>query len=59
VAKGLSNKQIAERLSLSTHTVTTHRRNIASKLGIHSTAELTIYAIANKLVDIDTQKNSK
>jgi DNA-binding NarL/FixJ family response regulator len=52
VAKGLSNKQIAERLSLSTHTVTTHRRNIASKLGIHSTAELTIYAIANKLLDI-------
>jgi DNA-binding NarL/FixJ family response regulator len=53
VAKGLSNKQIAEHLSLSTHTVATHRRNIASKLGIHSTAELTIHAIVNKLVDID------
>ncbi|MDR0907430.1 MAG: response regulator transcription factor [Rikenellaceae bacterium] len=60
VAKGLGNKQIAERLSLSTHTITTHRRNIASKLGIHSTAELTIYAIANKLVDIDiTQTPNK
>jgi DNA-binding NarL/FixJ family response regulator len=52
VAKGLSNKQIAERLSLSTHTITTHRRNIAAKLGIHSTAELTRYAIANKLLDV-------
>jgi DNA-binding NarL/FixJ family response regulator len=59
VVKGLSNKQIAERLSLSTHTVTTHRRNIASKLGIHSTAELTIYAIINKLVAIDSVQNKK
>ena len=37
---------------LSTHTVITHRRNIARKLGIHSAAGLTIYAIMNKLVDI-------
>ncbi|MDE6854389.1 MAG: LuxR C-terminal-related transcriptional regulator [Muribaculaceae bacterium] len=52
VAKGMSNKEIAEALCLSIHTVTTHRRNIASKLQIHSPAGLTIYAILNKLIDI-------
>lgn len=53
VVKGLTNKQIAERLCLSTHTVITHRRNISAKLDIHSTAGLTIYAIVNKLVELD------
>ncbi len=52
VARGLSNKEIADQLNLSVHTVATHRRNISSKLQIHSTAGLTIYAIANKLVDL-------
>ena len=52
VAQGKSNKEIAEALCISVHTVTTHRRNIASKLGIHSTAGLTIFAIINKLVDL-------
>ncbi len=52
IAKGLSNKEIADKLFLSTHTVTTHRRNIMSKLEIHSPAGLTIYAIVNKIVDI-------
>lgn len=37
---GLSSKQIAERLSISTHTVRTHRKNILLKLGINSTSEL-------------------
>lgn len=53
IAKGLSNKLIADKLYLSTHTVTTHRRNIASKLQIHSPAGLTIYAIINKIIDIN------
>lgn len=52
VVKGMTNKQIAEQLNLSIHTVITHRRNITHKLGIHSTAGLTIYAIVNKLVDL-------
>lgn len=56
VAKGLSNKEIADRLFLSVHTVTTHRRNICSKLQIHSPAGLTIYAIINKIVRIDDIK---
>ncbi len=53
VVKGLSNKEIADVLCISTHTVISHRKNIARKLNIHSTAGLTIYAIVNKLVDID------
>lgn len=53
VAKGMSNKEIANALFLSVHTVTTHRRNIANKLQIHTTAGLTIYAISNKLVNIE------
>lgn len=52
VAKGMSNKEIADSLFLSIHTVTTHRRNIASKLQIHSSAGLTIFAILHNIIDI-------
>ncbi|MCM1067078.1 MAG: LuxR C-terminal-related transcriptional regulator [Muribaculaceae bacterium] len=51
IAKGMSNKEIADRLCISVHTVTTHRRNICAKLEIHSPAGLTIYAILNGLID--------
>ena len=51
---GLSNKEIADVLCISTHTVISHRKNITRKLNIHSTAGLTIYAIVNKLVDINS-----
>ena len=57
IVKGMSNQQIADELFLSKYTVMAHRRNIASKLQIHSTAGLTIYAIVNKLVDINDVKN--
>lgn len=53
VTKGMSNKEIADALYLSVHTVATHRRNISNKLQIHTTAGLTIYAISNKLVNIE------
>ena len=52
VAKGWSNKEIADRLCISVHTVATHRRNICAKLAIHSSAGLTVYAILNGLVDL-------
>ena len=52
VAKGLTNKEITNLMHISTNTVITHRRNIASKLCIHSPAGLTIYAIVNNLIDI-------
>ena len=52
VVQGLTNKEIADKLFIAPNTVITHRRNIARKLQIHSTAGLTIYAIVNKLVDL-------
>ena len=52
VAKGMSNKEIADSLCISIHTVTTHRRNICSKLGLHSSAALTIYSILNGVIDL-------
>ncbi len=57
ITKGMSNKEIADALCLSVNTITTHRRNIANKLRIHSSAGLVIYAIANKLVNIGDIKN--
>jgi DNA-binding CsgD family transcriptional regulator len=56
VVKGLSNKEIASQLNVSVNTVMTHRRNIASKLQVHSAAGLTIYAIVSKLVSIEDIK---
>lgn len=56
VAKGLSNKEIADQLFLSFNTVTTHRRNIARKLNIHSAAGLAIYCVINKLVKLEELK---
>ena len=53
IVQGMTNKEIADHLFISINTVITHRRNIARKLQIHSTAGLTIYAIVNNLVDIN------
>lgn len=59
VVKGMTNREIATSLFLSTHTVITHRRNIARKLQIHSASGLTIYAIVNKLVELSDIKQEK
>lgn len=56
LVQGMTNKEIADHLCISTNTVITHRRNIAKKLQIHSPAGLTIYAIVNHLVDISSVK---
>lgn len=56
VVKGLSNKEIAEKLFISVNTVMTHRRNISRKLQIHSPSGLTIYAIVNGLINLDEIK---
>lgn len=56
IVKGMTNKEIAEKLYISIHTVITHRRNLSRKLQIHSPAGLTIYAIVNKLVELDEVK---
>lgn len=53
VVRGLKNKDIAEKLFISVHTVLTHRKNISRKLNIHSVSGLTIYAIVNNILNID------
>ena len=49
VSEGKSSKEIGSLLNVSIHTVKTHRYNIMNKLNIHSIAELTRFAIENKL----------
>jgi len=51
VANGLANKEIADKLNISIHTVVSHRKNIAHKTGIKSVAGLTVYAMLNNLLD--------
>lgn len=51
IAEGMINKEIADRLNISVHTVIAHRKNISRKTGIKSVAGLTVYAMMNNLVD--------
>jgi len=51
VANGKTNKEIADKLFISIHTVISHRKNITEKLGIKSISGLTVYAILNNLID--------
>ena len=53
LAEGLSSPQIGKRLFVATTTVDTHRRNIMRKLGIHSVADLTKYAIREGLTPLE------
>ena len=51
LAQGKTNKEIAESLNVSVHTVISHRKNITHKTGIKSVAGLTVYAMLNNLID--------
>lgn len=51
IAEGLSNKLIADKLKLSTHTVNTHRKNIMNKLGVNNTAGVVMFAVKNQLLE--------
>lgn len=50
VAEGHINKEIAEKLCISVNTVITHRKNIASKLGIKSASGLSLWAMMNGVI---------
>ena len=52
LVKGLINKEIADRLNISTPTVIFHRRNISEKIGSKSIGRLTIYAVMNGIIDV-------
>lgn len=52
LAKGLINKEIADRLHISITTVITHRKNIMEKLRARSLADIIIYVVMNGLVDV-------
>ena len=51
VARGMLNKEIADRFHISIYTVITHRKNITRKTGIKTVAGLTVYALLNNLID--------
>ncbi len=51
IAKGLTTKQIAEKLFISYYTIETHRKNILSKLQLTNTAEVILYASQSGLLD--------
>ena len=51
IAEGYSNKQIADKLFLSQHTVNTHRKNVMAKLGVNNTAGVVMYAVKNNLLE--------
>lgn len=55
VAQGKTNREIADELFISTHTVITHRKNITQKLGIKTIAGLTMYALMQNLIPADGQ----
>ena len=50
ISEGLTNSKIAELLFLSSHTITTHRKNIMSKLGVKNTAGIVMYAVKSGIV---------
>lgn len=54
VARGFINKEIANKLNISLTTVISHRKNITEKLAIKTVPGLTIFAVTNGIVEVDT-----
>ncbi len=53
LARGLSNKEVADQLCISTHTVISHRKNVMRKTGFKTAQGLTFFALHNGLVSQD------
>ena len=53
IAEGLTNRQVAENLGVSTKTVDTHRTRLMRKLGIHNQTMLVKYAYQRGIVKLD------
>lgn len=61
IALGFMNKQIADQLSISLHTVVSHRKNIIRKLAINTISGLTVYALLQGIIssdDLNSTNNS-
>lgn len=52
LAEGKTSKEVAVTLNLSVKTAETHRTNLMRKLGLHSVADLTRYAVRNGIVQV-------
>ena len=52
LVQGNMNKEIADKLNISVHTVISHRKNITQKTGIKTQSGLTIYALSNKIINL-------
>jgi DNA-binding NarL/FixJ family response regulator len=50
IAQGLTAAEVADKMCLSVHTISTHRKNIFKKLGVNSTTELVRYALKTALI---------
>ena len=50
LAEGRSNREVANLLNVSQHTIDTHRTHIMQKLDLHNTAELVLYAVRKKII---------
>lgn len=59
IAEGKSNKEIAMQLDIGVRTIETHRERIMRRLGIHSVAGLTKFAIANGLISLENGPEGK
>jgi two-component system response regulator NreC len=53
IATGRSNREIAELLNISEHTVHNHRARLMEKLGVHDRIELLKYAIRRGIISVD------
>lgn len=58
LSQGLTNKGIADKLLLSSHTISTHRKNILKKLHLKSTTEMLMYALAEGIIELVQKKKS-
>ena len=56
ISKGMQNKEIADHFCISIYTVITHRKNITRKTGIKTVSGLTVYALLNNLIDMNSME---
>jgi two-component system nitrate/nitrite response regulator NarL len=58
LAEGASSQQVAERLSVSSHTVRSHVQNILAKLQVHSRLEAATFAVRYGIARVDDSRRS-